>query len=361
MNNLITIMKSSRLTTRTSRSGALFASLLIGIFLQIPGTATAQTSADLAIAIYNTPLDVYVNDYMPYTMFVTNLGPGTVSSVVVGNSLPSGFSLIDASPTYTLTNNTLIFNLGSLTNLAVQKLVVRAKPSSAGSYTFSASIGSTNNSDPNGANNSASFNVSVGNFLAGSFTTSLVSTQFPNFADGLMDQWVQLSNNGSSSAASARVIVSGLTTNVLYNAAGTNNGNPFIIYGSTLNPSQSGSMMLEFYPNNYFTFNQSQMQAFATPLANLSPPANLGAPITPILAVRLINHLTNTELIEFPTVLNQRYTILYSDTPNFSHPLFAPPTIVAPANYVEWIDYGPPATISLPTNSVRYYRVYVSP
>ena len=75
MNNLITIMKSSRLTTRTSRSGALFASLLVGIFLQIPGTATAQTSADLAIAIYNTPLDVYINDYMPYTMFVTNLAP----------------------------------------------------------------------------------------------------------------------------------------------------------------------------------------------------------------------------------------------------------------------------------------------
>lgn len=354
-------MKSSRLTTRTGRSGALFASLLVGIFLQFPGTATAQTSADLAIAIYNTPLDVYVNDYMPYTMFVTNLGPGTVSSVVVSNPLPAGFSLVDASPTYTLTNNAVVFNLGSLTNLAVQKLIVRAKPNSAGSYTFSASIGSTNNSDPNGANNSASFNVSVGNFLAGSFTTSLVSTQWINFVDGSLGQWIQFTNNGSSPIASARVVVSGLTTNGLSNAAGTNNGNPFIIYGSTLNPGQSGNMLLEFFPRNYFPFSASQIQAFATPLANLPPPANLGTPITPIFSARLTGHLTNSVLIQWPSVLGQSYTVLYSDNPNFANPLFAPPTVVAPANEVGWVDYGPPLTISQPTNSVRYYRVYVTP
>ena len=173
-------------------------------------------------------------------------------------------------------------------------------------------------------------------------------------------QWIQLTNNGSSLIASARVIVSGLTTNGLFNAAGTNNGNPFIIYGSTLNPGQSGNMLLEFFPRNYFPFSASQMQAFATPLANLPPPANLGTPITPIFSARLTGHLTNSVLIQWPSVLG-KYTILYSDNPNFSNPLFAPPAIVAPANEVEWIDYGPPVTISLPTNSVRYYRVYVSP
>jgi uncharacterized repeat protein (TIGR01451 family) len=359
-NNSIAIMKSPRLSVRNSRAVTLFMSVLTGIVLQ-SGTATAQTTADLAIAAYNTPLDVYVNDYMPYTMFVTNLGPGTVSSVVVSNPLPSGFSLVDASPTYTLTNNTLIFNLGSLTNLAVQKLVVRAKPASAGSYTFSTSVSAANNTDPNSANNSTSFSVNVGNYLSGSFTMSLISTQWINFDDGTIDQWVQMSNNGSSPVASARINVSGLTTNYLFNAAGTNNGNPFIIYSSTLNPGQSGNMLLEFFPRRVFAFSASQMQAYATPLANLSPPANLGAPIAPVLAVRLTGQLTNSVLIEWPTVLGQSYTILYSDNSDFANPLFAPPAIVAPANETEWTDYGPPLTISQPTNSIRYYRVYLNP
>ena len=158
--------------------------ILIGLFALLPNAAKAQTSADLAIAIYNTPLDVYTNDYMPYSMFVTNFGPGTVSSVVVTNILPSGFSLIGASPAYTLTGNTLTFNLGSLGNLAVQKLTVRAKPASAGSYTFTATVSSTSNTDPNTANNSASFGVGVGNYLSGNLAVSLISTQMYDPANG---------------------------------------------------------------------------------------------------------------------------------------------------------------------------------
>jgi uncharacterized repeat protein (TIGR01451 family) len=332
---------------------------LVGLFAQLPIAATAQTSADLAIAIYNTPLDVYTNDYMPYSMFVTNLGPGTVSSVVVTNILPSGFSLIGATPAYTLTGNTLTFNLGSLTNLAVQKLTVSAKPTSAGSYTISSSVSSTSNTDPNTANNSANFSVNVGIYLSSTLTMSLVSTQFINFQDGLEDQWAQISNGGSSPIASARIVVSGLTTESLYFAAGTNNGNPFVIYGSTLAPGQSANLLLEFYPYGSFTFSSSQLHAFATPLANLTPPSNLGAPMSPSYSVQTS---TNTVLIEWPSVVGQRYTVIYSDNPEFANPLFAPPTIVAPANIVQWIDYGPPLTVSAPTNAVpRYYRIYLTP
>jgi uncharacterized repeat protein (TIGR01451 family) len=340
--------------------------ILIGLFAVLPNAAKAQTSADLAIAIYNTPLDVYTNDYMPYSMFVTNFGPGTVSSVVVTNILPSGFSLIGASPTYTLTGNTLTFNLGSMGNLAVQKMTVRAKPASAGSYTFTATVSSTSNTDPNTANNSASFSVGVGNYLSGNLSASLISTQLYNSSDGLVEQWMQITNKGSSPVASARVVVTGLLTNLLFNAAGTNNGNPFMIYGSTLNPGQSANMMLEFFALNYFAFNNSQLQPFATPLANLSPPANLVGPISPYLVFRSTG--TNfmfggRELAYFSTVPNLNYTVEYSDNPQFANPLVAlPVSVMAPVNTMIFIDYGPPATVSFPTNnSPRYYRMYLSP
>jgi len=341
---------------------ARLSTILVGLFAQLPIAATAQTSADLAIAIYNTPLDVYTNDYMPYSMFVTNLGPGTVSSVVVTNILPSGFSLIGASPAYTLTGNTLTFNLGSLTNLAVEKLTVSAKPASAGSYSFSSSVSSTSNTDPNSANNSASFSVNVRNYLSGSLTTSLIFTQYNNLDVGLEDQWIQIANTGTAPIASARVVVSGLTAKSLYFNAGTNNGNPFVLYGSTLNPGQSANILLEFYPHGQFTFNQTQMQAFATSMANLGPPGNLGSPIAPSVEVRLTSLATNSVLIEWPSVPGQSYTVLYSDNPDFANPLFAPPTFVAPANDVQWIDPGPPVTVSAPTNAVpRYYRIYLTP
>jgi uncharacterized repeat protein (TIGR01451 family) len=337
----------------------------IGLFAQLPIAATAQTSADLAISIFNTPLDVYTNDYMPYSMFVTNFGPGTVSSVVVTNILPSGFSLIGASPTYTLTGNTLTFNLGSLTNLAVQKLTVSTKPATVGNYTVSATVSSASNTDPNTANNSAVFNLSVGNYLSSNLSASLISTQMFDAGDGDVEQWMQLNNNGSSPVASARVVVTGLT-NWLINAAGTNNGNPYIIYAASLNPGQSANMLFQFSTRNYFSFSNSQMQAFATPLANLSPPANLVQPSSPNELVRL--NTTNFMLggsgfMYFWTITNHNYTVLYSDNPEFANPLVALPVVItAQANETEFFDYGPPATISPPTNTTpRYYRMYLNP
>jgi uncharacterized repeat protein (TIGR01451 family) len=366
MNKSTIAMKSLKLPGKNSRAITLFAAILVGIVLKYPGNAAASTSADLAISIYNTPLDVYTNDYMPYTMYVTNFGPGTVTNVVVTNTLPSGFSLISASPTYTLTGNTLTFNLGSLTNLAVQKLLVSAKPASAGSYTFSASVSSTNNTDPNTANNSASFSVNVGNYLSGSLSASLVSTQLVDLQSGLEAQFIQIVNNGSASVSSARVVVTGLT-NQLWTPAGTNNGNPFVIYGSTLAPGQSGNLLLEFAPRASFTFSSSQLQAFATPLATLAPPGNLGAAIAPLSEGRESSSAVapGAVAVFWSSVTNQSYTVLYSDNPEFANPLLSP-QIVPPTgpgfNQSQWIDYGPPATVSFPTNTTpRYYRIFPNP
>jgi len=41
--------------------------------------------------------------------------------------------------------------------------------------------------------------------------------------------------------------------------------------------------------------------------------------------------------------------------------MIAVPSIVAPANYVQWIDYGPPATISKPGSGSRFYKVFLNP
>jgi hypothetical protein len=63
-------------------------------------------------------------------------------------------------------------------------------------------------------------------------------------------------------------------------------------------------------------------------------------------------------MIEWPAVPSRSYTVIYSDNVVFSNALIAPPAIVAPANQIQWIDYGPPATLTATTNSTaRFYKV----
>ena len=66
-------------------------------------------------------------------------------------------------------------------------------------------------------------------------------------------------------------------------------------------------------------------------------------------------------LIAFPSLTNRTYTVAY--TSNLLSPwLVAQPLTWTPANYTAWIDYGPPETVSHPTNTpVRFYRLFLNP
>jgi hypothetical protein len=76
-----------------------------------------------------------------------------------------------------------------------------------------------------------------------------------------------------------------------------------------------------------------------------------------ILSVSRTLVLTNGNvLVEFSAVPGQIYAIQYSS--DMVTWLTAVPVIAAPANRVQWIDAGPPQTVSSPAQtSARYYRV----
>jgi hypothetical protein len=61
-------------------------------------------------------------------------------------------------------------------------------------------------------------------------------------------------------------------------------------------------------------------------------------------------------LVEFSATPGQVYAIQYSS--DMVTWLTAVPAITAPANQVQWIDAGPPQTVSSPAQQgARYYRV----
>jgi len=227
---------------------------------------------------------------------------------------------------------------------------------------------STNSSvlDPNLANNLASNNITVLSYLPGQLSATIVSTQQYDPQNGLVEQSILLSNTGTVAVVSARVVVTGLT-NQLFNAWGTNNGNPFVVYAAMLDTNQSVNLLLQFFALNYFSFTNSQLNPFAVTNPNLAPPppaaVSTNVNITRILELTGGSPLiVGSMLIEWPSITNRTYTVVYSDNVLFSNAMMAMPSIVAPANRTQWIDYGPPTTVSAPLNSSnRFYRVFLNP
>jgi uncharacterized repeat protein (TIGR01451 family) len=318
--------------------------------------------ADLGVTLTGPGQAVITNDWMTYGVTVTNAGPGAASGVVLTNTLPAIVLFKGIFPTnqpFAIAGSNMIINLGTLTNGGNANLQFTVEPTNADVLLFSASVGSSGAQDTNTANNFASNNVTVIGYLPGTLVAVTNSAQSTNFVNGLLEQTITVSNAGLSSVPAARLVVTGLT-NRLFNAVGTNNGNPFVYYSTNLAAGQSVDLLLQYFPRRSFPFTNSQLQAFAVSVPSWTPPV-VTATSTNINISRLVELANGNMLIEWPSVLGRTYTVVYSDNVSFSNAMIAPPSIVAPANDMEWIDYGPPTTVSVPTNAARFYRVYQNP
>jgi uncharacterized repeat protein (TIGR01451 family) len=316
---------------------------------------------DLAIAINGPAQPVLVNDWISYTLTAGNVGGNFALGVSVSNSLPADakiISIVPANEVFTIASNVLSWTVGQLGIGDLAELTVTLQPTNEGVAVISASITATNALDTNTVNNAASTNIVVGPLLSGSLVASNVSPMTFNPQTGLLEQTVRLLNVGTNPAPSARIIVSGLT-NRLFNAVGTNDGNPFVVHGTTLETNESVDLLFEYFVPTRLPVpvDDAQLHAFAVPAFDLTPPT--GEPFL----ITLVTNLPNGDiLIEFPSVAGQRYTVLYSGYPGFSNEFAAQPPIVAPADRVQWIDDGPPKTISRPASvGSRFYRVIQNP
>lgn len=358
------------LRAKVARFIPLAAGILLGSLTLAPRIAVAG-NADVSVNLYEPVLEIYTNDWVRYTVNVTNLGPSVATNVTVASAMPSGFSFIDLSPasqSYTFAANTLTLNFGNLTNQAVRNVFVRVKPSNSGTFTYTGTASSTGSTDPNSANNTSSMNLSVGTMLSSQLAASIVSTQYFDPQSSLMLQWIQVSNTGPSQITAARVHISGLS-NELRNVSGTNNGIPFIVYPSALDGYKTGKLLLEFVNPSHlaFPFVAGQLKPYQIAMPSLKPPRNLG-PAVPILLSgrdtptafvpgRVMNFFWN-----LPTNYYS-YTILYADNPEFANPQVSLRSVpINSANQVQWMDSGPPSSVSLPDRSTkRYYRAFINP
>lgn len=125
----------------------------------------AGSAADLALSKSDAVDPVAQGATISYTLTVTNNGPDTADNVVVTDQLPASTTFVSATPSQgscSNSGNTVTCSLGSLANGGSATVDIDATaPAADTTVTNSATVGS-DTSDPNGANNSATEQTTVG-------------------------------------------------------------------------------------------------------------------------------------------------------------------------------------------------------
>ena len=100
---------------------------------------------------------------MTYTLTVTNGGPDTGLGATVVDQLPAGMTFVSATPTQGgcgESGGTVTCHLGAIPAAGTASVDIVVNPTTAGTFTNSASVSSSLN-DPNGQNNADSESTSV--------------------------------------------------------------------------------------------------------------------------------------------------------------------------------------------------------
>lgn len=324
-------------------------------------TQVNAPTADLAITMTNVTSGVIANSLTTIGLTVTNLGPNAAAGVVVTNTLPANFQLLSVSPTNAITsytNGILAWTIGALTNNSSTQLLATVRPTLGGTSNLIATV-TASTADPNPTNNTVTTSMTVEEIVSTNATVVVQVAQQFNPQTGLMEEVVRVQNTDTIDFPAVRLFVIGLGTNRLYNATGTNNigtnsNIPYVQHNATLAPNATVDLRLEYYSRS------------RTPISNLTYRAvglTFTSPTVPTGTAPLITSLASLPtgfLIEFQSIPGRSYTILYDDNITFTNARAAQPNITATADRVQWIDTGPPKTVS-PSTGSRWYRVLLNP
>lgn len=307
----------------------------------------ASSTADASVTISVPTTSIFVDDWVAYTINVTNRS-GNISDLFLTNTVPTSAFVRGYSPSnrVTLSGNRLIFNIGTLGANRSTNLQVTLQPTTAGSNVLIARLRSSGSADTNTVNDSATATLNVQQQVFDQLTVMDRSEQILDRQNLLMQQLITVSNASPSNATSARVMLANIDYKVV-NAVGTNDGDAFVVHAAPLAPSQTVEFLLEYFIPEREPRPFPNFIAYSAGNIDLTPPAGTSVSATNKIR-RPVGLLTlPNSVVEFAATPGASYQILY--TTNMSSPVIkALPPLVAQANRVQWIDYGPPKTLSRP-------------
>ncbi|MBK72306.1 MAG: hypothetical protein CMO76_02570 [Verrucomicrobiales bacterium] len=312
-------------------------------------TILAESSRDPVLAGFNLPQNLF------HTLTVTNQGPSDASgiSLQLSEILPEGVTVDSINPA-----NETIFadSIWSVGNLA-------AGNSYSIIYYFQVPGTVTGGADL--ISSQATVNSSNEPLLnpeddANSITTDIVSpsnTEIAgediklDFQTGLFKQVVIITNNNLGALPAFRVLVGGLPIGVtVANSQGDELGNSFLLFNQALESGESIELTVEYLQADA---SGGFEPTFEIELLDQVENQSAGEGVE----VDRCEVLENGDvLIEFPSQIGATYTIQYSQNGEAWNNVV--PDITAGGTRLQWIDNGPPKTISHPSGEkLRLYRV----
>jgi uncharacterized repeat protein (TIGR01451 family) len=321
-------------------------------------------AADVAVFIYG-PTNATKGVAYTNTIIVTNQGPFSATNVVVRDTLPTNLTFVSATGGGGLTNSIYTWpTIAFMTNGQFATFYMVVVPNTTNAI-VTVVTATTTTSDPNLTNNNGTLPASQHSVpVAPSYVgISLVGSIVFNPQTGLYEQTVNVTNTGNVTFAALRLfstVISNTTPPIqLRNAAGTNNGRPYVQFNAPLDPGNYVTFILEFYNPLRVAFS-TLLEAEATLPPVLTASTNGAVSITRIFQDNQPGH-TGRIVIEWTSTPGRIYTVIYSDDGAITWRT-ATPSVTAVANSTQWYDDGPPKTISAPSSvPSRVYRVIQSP
>ena len=242
--------------------------------LSLKSPTRTATLADLAVAMTGPPSAVFTNDWMVYGVNVTNLGPSFRVQCHADQHAAYGrgiFKCFAVQPGCQLRGSNVIFNLGTLASGAFTNLQLTVQPTNAGVLDFFI-VCQLDQCDRYKSRQQHRYHQYHRHQLLsrqfGGFTNSGQTIDFQN---ALTEQSITVSNAGAASVAAVRVVVTGLT-NQLFNAVGTNNGNPFVVYHCCAEPEPKCESAAAILSPELFSVYQWTVARVCGDNPNLAPP-----------------------------------------------------------------------------------------
>ena len=140
-----------------------------------------------------------------FTVTLTNNGPDDSTGVTITNLLPAGFVFVASAATQGSEDGvTGLWTVGGVAAAATQTLTIQAIPQVTGTFTDTAAVTSSDQSDTNPANNTATVTLTVRAANYALTIAKTVSNPSPSLGD-IITFTVSLQNQGPASATDVEV------------------------------------------------------------------------------------------------------------------------------------------------------------
>jgi len=190
-------------------------------------------------------------------------------------------------------------------------------------------------------------------------STVITSSSLPNNQTGLFEQTLRISNVNNSTIDAVRILISNLPAGVeVFNAAGMQDGKPFIQYNSPLAPGQVVDLVVEYFVPLEASIPTSAV--YLPLVVNPLPPVNpAGSVVTDGFLVQ--KQPDDRFTVEWFSVIGRTYWVQYSDDAGSTWETVLS-SVTGTGLKVVWLDNGQPKTDqSSDLTPNRQYRVVIEP